>query len=77
MSEEILLKLVDYANLQNKLIESNCEKIIFQKENLQLKQRINKAIEYTKGLREKYFKMCVAGSNNDLSELIEILKEDL
>ena len=76
MSEEILLKLVDYANLQNKLIESNCEKIIFQKEILQLKQRINKAIEYTKGLREKYFKMCVAGSNNDLSELIEILKED-
>lgn len=76
MSEEILLKLVDYADLQNKLIESNCEKIIFQKENLQLKQRINKAIEYTKGLREKYFKMCVANSNNDLSELIEILKED-
>lgn len=96
MSEETLLKLIDYANLQNKLIESNCEKIILQQENLQLKQklsilsvkpaiptteeklkyRIEKAIEYTKKLREKYFRDGVWGSNNDLSELIEILKED-
>lgn len=39
-----------------------------------LEQRIEKAIGYVRGLREKYFRMCVVGSNNDLSDLLEILK---
>ena len=46
-------------------------------QNKNLQQRINKAIEYTTSLREKYFRNCVCGSNNDLSELIEILKGEL
>lgn len=46
-----------------------CAKKLFETE-----ERINKATELIKGLREKYFKMCVEGSNNDLSELLEILE---
>lgn len=36
--------------------------------------RIQQAIKYAKGLREKYFRECVAGSNEDLSILIEMLE---
>jgi len=57
---------ISYAELQSKLIESNFNRI-------ELQSRIEKATEYIKTLRERYFRMRVAGSNNDLSELIEIL----
>lgn len=40
----------------------------------ELQSRIDKAIEYTKILREKYFKECVAGSSYELGKLIEILE---
>ena len=45
-----------------------------ENEILYYKIKINKAIEYTKILREKYFKECVAGSSYELGELISILE---
>ena len=46
MSEEIKVMKIDYALLQNKFIECNSEKMVLQLENSQLKERIEKAIEY-------------------------------
>ena len=43
-------------------------------EIFKLQTKIDKAIEYTKKIREKYFREGVWGSNEDLSTLIEILK---
>lgn len=48
--------------------------MIIADERDEYKQKIDKAIEYIKVLREKYFRECVWGSNNDLGELLEILK---
>jgi len=38
-----------------------------------LQQRIDKAIEYTKHLRDEYFRKCIFGSSEDLSEIIDRL----
>ena len=46
------------------------------RENEILQSRIDEAIKYTKIIREKYFRECVAGSNEDLSTIIEILEGD-
>jgi AbrB family looped-hinge helix DNA binding protein len=48
-------------------------KITIYKENSP-EIRIQQAIKYAKCLREKYFRECVAGSNEDLSRLIKILE---
>jgi AbrB family looped-hinge helix DNA binding protein len=49
------------------------EVIITKPDTVDYKAIVEEAIKYTKQLREKYFRMCVAGSNEDLSDLIEIL----
>ena len=55
-------------------IELQDNKIIITKpDTVDYKAIVEEAIKYTKQLREKYFRMCVAGSNEDLSYLIEIL----
>lgn len=61
-------------NLKNRLENAVSECFLRLQEFNDLQQRIDKAIEYTKRLREKYFRECVWGSNNDLGELLEILK---
>lgn len=38
------------------------------------KLKNEKAIEYTKHLRDKYFRRCIFGSGEDLSEIIDILR---
>lgn len=59
------IKTVEELEEQIKVLKSNLN------ENT---TRILKAIEYTKGLREKYFKECIAGSSIELGNLLEILK---
>lgn len=46
MSEEIKLMKVSYAELQNKLIECNTDRIRLQQENKELHERIDKGIRY-------------------------------
>jgi hypothetical protein len=58
----------------NMLVEKNNELIKQAIEIEDLENRIKEAIEYTKILREKYFKECVAGSSYELDELISILE---
>ena len=73
-------KLLNEAELENlqlktQLLEKKCsDKDIEYKEKVKLQQRINKAVNHIKGLREKYFRNCVAGSNNDFGELLDILR---
>ena len=44
-----------------------------KQENKQLKEVIEEVRKKVKDLQEKYFRMCVPGSNNDCIELLEII----
>lgn len=71
--EEYLKEIKDLANTDYfKQVEKDIE--LFCKENNELKDRIDKAVHDLRLLREKYFRECVAGSSEDLSEIIHILE---
>lgn len=81
-SEELMLKIKkDYPEMEFVLLhprwilkKPNEELSFIENKVEELQQRLDKAIEYIKILREKYFRECVAGSSEDLNEIIHILE---
>jgi hypothetical protein len=47
---------------------------LLQDKIYKLEDRIDKSIKKIKILQERYFRNCVAGSNNDFIDLLEILR---
>lgn len=76
MSKETLFT-IDLKNLdspfEREKLESLPKKMLAEL-LIQHIKRTFEAIEYTKALQEKYFRMGVWGSNSDLIDLLEILK---
>lgn len=71
--EEIMIEKVSYADLQNKLIECNTDRIILQQENQQLKENIkdldNQKEMMFKNMQLNQLKVC------ELAKVLDEIRE--